>query len=449
MHFLDLDFDLVHTILSYVDHEDMLQLATTCTSLYEPMVQHRLAQVNTENFIQRENFRKYCDYMLCDARRPRYLTGIAVARFPQASTEDNSYHDEELFAQIIRQTTRLNLVQCAIYPDDFQSAPVLLDAIASVTTLTSLDLTLYDDDMLRILSSLQSNPYQLVCRFQSPAERVEPPCAPIPRFLGLLAAFSHLHTLDLINASPVLFERGDSDEAMTLPSVRVLTVRHRTYPNLHLAACIFPNVESLDLPLGTNELQIPFAWPSIRYLSTRYPVAITTHVHHISIPIFLGRGTHPSTAMLHRLSPSVIDINIDRAGLQAVAHLPQPIRFLQLCTAASLNVGLQQYLHDYLAILKEVPLVGLTLKLPTSMKGNADHAHSLRAMCTWMASCVPSLKYVGLAWFTYSRNAKHTIDSSSWFEVTTRPDCNSPWLMPLSTSEGDALYARLLGTARP
>ena len=84
--------------------------------------------------------------------------------------------------------------------------------------------------------------------------------------------------------------------------------------------------------------------------------------------------------------------------------------------------------------------------LPASLKRGADDASSIRAMCAWVARCIPSLEYVGLVWFTFSRKANRAIDSSSWFEVTARSQQDGPPLVALSEGEGDALYARLLGT---
>lgn len=347
MHILDLNLDVVHTMLSYVERKDMLPLATTCTSLYEPVMQHRLAHINTGSFTKREDLREYCDYMLCDARRPRYLTSVVISRWPEASAGDNDNHREaELFAQVIRQTARLATVKCCMQLDESQTAPFLLDAITSITTLTSIELALHDDDMLYVLSSLRSDPYRLGCCFWSPRQGVELG-VPIPRLLDQLTAFSHLHTLELELADASFFplERGTPDEVKTLPSVRELTLVQPAPLNLHLAARVFPSVETLYLsqPPDTNEPQVPFAWPSVDYLSTNCAVAVTSHVRHVSVAAS-PRCTQSSIAMLHRLLPSVIECNVDRAYLQAVALLPQPVRFLQLRIAANLNEGLQQYL---------------------------------------------------------------------------------------------------------
>lgn len=342
MHLLDLNLDVVHTILSYVDRKDMLELAATCASLHEPVMRCYAAYINTGNFKKRGALHEYCDYILCDARRSRYLTSVVIPSWPEAPSEDN-YGEAERFAQLICRTERLTSVKCGMFPYGSQAVPVLLDAIASVATLTSVELALNDDDMLRVLSSLKSDPYQIVCWFQSPGVGT---CIPRLPFLDLLAAFPHLHTLELINASPFLFEYGTSDEAISLPSVRELTVVQSTPSDLHPVARVFPNVETLHLsrPSDMMEPQVSFAWPSVNYLSTNYAVPITSHVRHVSI-VTSPRCSPSSIAMLHCLVPLVIECYIDREYLQALSLLPDwSLRALQLRIVASLNEGLRQYL---------------------------------------------------------------------------------------------------------
>ena len=345
MHFLDLNLDVVHTILSYVDQKDMLQLATTCTSLYEPVMRRRLAHVDTGSFTKRNHFRRYCDYMLRDTRRPRYLSSITISRWPEVHEDTLDCCEGELFAQIVRQATQLTVLKCCMLPAGCRAAEPLLDAITSVKTLTSIQLALHDEDMYRVLSALQSNPYHLLCWFQSPRDDVEPR-VPVPHFLANLAASSHLRTLELVDASPFLFSCGEPDGVGgTLPSVRELTISQTAPSNLHHAARVFPNVETLCLsqPTDTNEPQVPFAWPSVDYLSTNFAVAITSPVRHVAVAAS-SRCTQSSSAMLRRASPAVLECYVDRAYLQAVALLPRPVRFLQLRIVASLNEGLQQYL---------------------------------------------------------------------------------------------------------
>lgn len=343
MHFLDLDLDVVHTIISHVDQKDMLQLATTCTSLYEPVMCQRLARLDTGNFTKRANLRKYFGYMLRDACRPQYLSSVALSSWPRAYEDADDDCGTEQFAQIIRQATRLTTLKCC--PGNTEcSAKPFLDAITSVKTLTSLELGLHDEDMLHVVSTLQSDPYRLLCWFLSPRDGAEPR-VPVPHFFSKFVASSHLRQLELVNAPPSLFETGECDAVATLPSVRELIISQPVPSNLHLAPRIFPNVETLYLTHLTkkDQPQVPFAWPSVDYLSTDFEVAITGPVHHVSI-LAMSPCAQSYSDMLHRLRPSILECYLDQMYMQAVARLPQPMPFLHLRLVATLNESLQQYL---------------------------------------------------------------------------------------------------------
>ena len=106
---------------------------------------------------------------------------------------------------------------------------------------------------------------------------------------------------------------------------------------------------------------------------------------------------------------------------------------------------------NYVGLLADVPLVGLAV---LGWLGLRDAGQSMALdVCTRLAGSVPSLRYVGMVWYTHTYaplEVGRVLDASIWYQVTAGSGpALKPKLARLSGSEGEGVYDALLASQGP
>ncbi|KAH9922649.1 uncharacterized protein B0H18DRAFT_956179 [Fomitopsis serialis] len=437
MHFLQLDVDLVLTILSHLPPPDAFQLALTCKSLHEVSMQRRLSHIAVSQTWTRVRLYKFCKYVATSDLRLRCVTGLSLSFFPPSpSGKTTAYDLAPLFAWVIRRMTRLAYLRCTRLGHVLKATPCLVDAIAEHTTLTRIEFRSSDDEMLRLLSRMESRPSSVFCSFASTGNTG--PSVPISEFLGRFS--KSLVALELACSLPLVFEKWTGTASWRCGSVRHLTLSHSVIKKLPIIARTFPRVKTLRIVFASiTDPHVPVEWPTIDYLSTTCPVMLSHPVRRMSLHASATWSIILYPEMLSRSSPIVLACQADPLSINCVARFAHCVKFLQLFVPDVPNARGYAYTDDLLKVLLPkltfVPLEGITLMLRLDFELDEMSSH---VYAEAIASCCPSVRYVGLT--AHTTDAGAVVDREAinyvWYEVISRGGRGGPKLSVLSEGEG-------------
>ncbi|EED80654.1 predicted protein [Postia placenta Mad-698-R] len=451
--FLDLNYDVLHLIVTLLSRNDILRLALSCRMGFDLALPQMLYRVK---FSVRDNARQlcsFCSFVLADAvqRGPllrileldlqlyalrRRLNGLQIGEyaFPAALT------------RILEHAS--NLQELVFEPSEklIQHHPSLLSAVAALPHLDSLKVSFSASGSM-IVSSMISRPRRLVLDFRwGFSDCIWDTFLSSLLQSGVTAYVEDLHLVRDMH----LF---------AIPSLRFPRLRHLTISELYDV----PTGSSFDLAVAFPNLR-SIHWERISPATLDKGISITTrseldHVHFGRCEILPLVGpirrltlssrysryeTENIVTALERAAPVVLHldntyINFDLAHLPAVAP---SIRFLRLQVHSTWV--------DYPPPLSlcEMPLVAVSILVEVHCREKYDSKVG-SLLAEQAARDIPSVEYVEVNLCAYRPFPyyDHPRDRTEWHRVTSREAVKCT-VKKLPQWESDEVEDRLLAMTR-
>lgn len=263
---------------------------------------------------------------------------------------------------IISQTTRLSRLEW-LQRVDHPPPQCLLDAITGIRTLSTVKLGLNPNTICEILSRMESRPHTIMCKAHD-SFRFFSDTTPLRNVHQALSKFAHagsVHSITLeVGQTITLGTTKHLGEVVPWPSIKNLMIHGHSSGSLldlSLLSYNFPGMERLRLVGDAEDFTSgPFAWSSVNFMHTAFPVHLTTAVRHVILesdhaPRALRGGLFGT---LDRLCPSVLKCEANPNLLFEIAQSGHSIKFLQLHAGAS---GYDNALEAYTSVVCIISIV--------------------------------------------------------------------------------------------
>ncbi|PCH39623.1 hypothetical protein WOLCODRAFT_29663 [Wolfiporia cocos MD-104 SS10] len=420
---LDLNDDVLATILSFVRPADAIQLALTCHDAYSVAMPRYLSDValgDTDPAVMSgpDQISLFCKYMLADvARRLRHLKALHIREgaFSRDAEGRDDWVSDYSCAPILAETLRqaFNLRTLAIHDLEplLAAEPALADAFAPLTRLRDVAFHYIGKCTLQMLKLTTCHPQRLEFGMWKDGARVSGDTAAFYTYAGSLC------TLNLWQCACLL---ESLSEDYVSHGVRTLGLGGRI-PFLSMAARQFPNATRITFAeeCSIGEEAPVAAWSALDYVEGNMPIPFfACRVRRIDLRFTLGAKLRPFSAetafartveMLRQTSPVVLALKIDPALgpaklAQLVAVLPR-LRFLELALHTEERQDADRWMKEYVPCLAKTPLVGLALR----GQGRPDAAPEIARLA---AATIPTLAHAGVCpaqrwtWFRAERAAR-------------------------------------------
>ncbi|KAH9942826.1 hypothetical protein B0H21DRAFT_749583 [Amylocystis lapponica] len=317
MHLLDLNHDVLSTIVHSLSTDDAFNLSATARAIHSLAMQRALSEVYLWCPEQTSGF---CTYMLADIDgRLHWLQRLEIPgeafnvynHNEETFAEEGDFSSATALADVLGRARNLRHLSLSCTNYLLQIEPRIGDAVAALQELASLELNDVGAPALGMMSRLRSSPRELVL-FLSPPDRngqVSPfdliarlenlrslsvswlrnTNLQLPRGRGARAKWPTLHTLSLAMSSGRLHPFVDA-----FPGVRVLTLRNTSmlevdylgtpmydptgtmcWPRLdHVHANLYLGCP-LTCPVRWLELESPLKPASVHALQSMSPVRLS------------------------------------------------------------------------------------------------------------------------------------------------------------------------------
>jgi len=338
MSLLSLNFDVLETILSFVEPRDALPLMTTCCALHVPAMRRHLFEITLRWGDYRECRKtvKFCEYMLGDLQvRARCLGALNL--FPQ-SRRPPAVPISDHLAEIIRHATGLRRI--VLNADDYflESCPTLVDALADVESLKTIrfNSSLAAARGVALLSRMKSQLRSVQCMISLRA--ILPPLGPTPFLHNFVQSLTFLDIHGVLDILVV-----DTEPHVVWPRVQELTLRDAKIKHGHwqFICRAFPSLRTLRM--GGTLLDTSGAcaeWSEMDLVQTRSPLALRCHVRCVELHANLeDRRSMPSQhnvadylEMLGHASPVALTCRLNHCIMDYVPVRLHRLRFLHLET---------------------------------------------------------------------------------------------------------------------
>ncbi|KAH9922650.1 uncharacterized protein B0H18DRAFT_507667 [Fomitopsis serialis] len=338
-----LNFDVVETILSYVESQDALKLATTCRTLHALAVQRLLSHISIDYNWSIDRILQYCTYMLADAKgRPRCLRSFSIISIPRG---DLSVFDT--LAEVLGHAPALRRVSLsweAGYALD--DSPAFADALASLDSLDLLDVCGVHLGLMRLLPRMKCRPRTVHCDLfpVSDSDYLEMSGLCKAEQSSPLCNFANCVTsLKLGHAAMLIEELVHT----VWPCVRELSVSSSTIKNIQSISHAFPNLRTLRCwNVRLKDPVIPAEWRQLQFVSITDPIPLQCHVHHVQLNVDCERASmsyiHQSFEMLRCASPVTLGCY---ASVGLFRHVAEHLRSLRILHFDASNVPLDIPMH--------------------------------------------------------------------------------------------------------
>ncbi|KAH9917974.1 uncharacterized protein B0H18DRAFT_1033080 [Fomitopsis serialis] len=329
-----LNFDVIETILSYVESRDALPLMTTCRALHMPAMRRHLFEITLrwEDPRECQNILQFCEYMLGDPKvRARCLRALTLLPRPHRPAAVPIF---DHLAEVIRHATGLRRIVLDYADDSFlDSCPTLADALADVESLETIRFDFVSTRGVALLSRMKSQPRSVQCSvnvFRLPSQG---PTRFLHNFVQSLTFLELYDALDILAV--------DTEPHAVWPRVRKLVLQDEKIRREHwqFICRAFPNLRTLRMGgMLLDTAGTCAEWSEMDLVQTRSPLPLRCHVRCVELNISLDKqflsphNVADYLEMLGHSSPVALTCHLnDRILDYLPVRLPR-LRFLHLAT---------------------------------------------------------------------------------------------------------------------
>ncbi|KAH9922641.1 uncharacterized protein B0H18DRAFT_1212511 [Fomitopsis serialis] len=258
-----LDFDVLETIMSYVQSRDALPLTTMCRALHEPATRRLLSDISIHPNRQRDHYHGmlFCDHMLANsAHRARYMRTLTL--WPAGMNPVVLNH----LAEVIRHATNLRAFHLDTTDDAFYFCPPLADAFADASSLTTIEFNFVSPEWMQPTSRLILDGADTV----------------LSNLVGCL-------TMVTLNPN-ILDVLVDVEPRTVCPHARELVVGQGRFKSDHweLISRVFPSTRIFRTqasPFGIGEAHTE--WTTLDLVQTTNPILLRCYVTRLELDVNL------------------------------------------------------------------------------------------------------------------------------------------------------------------
>ncbi|KAI0787297.1 hypothetical protein C8Q74DRAFT_596141 [Fomes fomentarius] len=408
---LDLNDDVLLSILSHLHGNFALSATLTCRRIYELCISRTVAVLTCDSTEQLARLHEH----LCGRPQAKYVEVLKISSstFPKSYLEDEdldlrshlhgNFDQAHYVGDILQNTHSLHdLVLSRLHPlteRDTRILPVIL----ALRLLTSFEFDTVGDSSIRALhgasfvdlQSLYISYHNDPLGMPIPGESTT-----LPPLLQLLALFPKLHSLTLLFLTP---DRSFHEPLYTPPSFPSIKYLHLDYVSSATLDIVqlCPNVSTIYLGLGGDDLShdiLPVdgqRWNTLRSLRLQGEreakcidnlIPLTQHLEFVDFvsvddpsAILPGQVSHARLVETFRkASPVSVSLWI-LPGISPMSFLPAAAKVAPRLRVLSLQVGVPssgasfaQLVEQLPGILNELSLAYLQIWLPSNVSGTQE-----------------------------------------------------------------------------
>ncbi|KAH9918686.1 uncharacterized protein B0H18DRAFT_957844 [Fomitopsis serialis] len=456
---LDLNHDVLDTIVSFVAPADAMQLALTCRDAYDAAMPRFLSEVvlgGPSVMDGPEQITLFCRYMLADPHnRIRHLRVLEIKEgaFVSSEGEDRSgawvadFSCAAILADMLRKATNLRKITIRDLEPLLQHQPAVAEAMSHLSRLRDLSFYLVGKCTLEMLKNTTCHPYRLEFGMWKDG----------PRVAGDTAAFDEyapsLHTVNLWQVACLLESFGPEyvGEGVRVlglvPNVRTITFAPECSVEEEAPTANWTSLDHVD-----TSAPLPFFSCTVRRLDLRYVLGVVqTRLSRAQVvdrtvklltqtkPVVLSCKIReePGDTIVERLVPVISQVRF----LEVAYTPPEPVAGNHDMFPPLQNVN--DWTGEFFRRFEKVPLVGLSFAYCTDP---VCFGRPVQETARLAAVHIPTLQFISIG--VVPRREGLPVPTRLYFRVQMRGKAQEPLLEQLESGPGKRIRDELRTFAR-